>query len=77
MSTAYFVRASCMSGMPNRVSGIGPFASASKCPSIAAIFAGWCSSVLRPCWSPAKIWIGATISAIHSAIENIVRALAL
>ena len=24
-------------------------------PSIAAIFAGWCSSVFRPCWSPTKI----------------------
>src|ERR1700722_9862690 len=29
------------------------------------IFTGWCSSVLRPCWSPARIWIGATNVAIH------------
>ena len=37
------------------------------------IFAGWYSSVLRPCASPARIWIGATSAAIHIAIENIVR----
>ena len=41
-------------------------------PSIAAILAGWYCSVLRPCWSPAKIWIGAVTSTIHIAIENIV-----
>ena len=31
--------------------------------SIAAIFAGWCSSVFRPCWSPTKICTGASIAA--------------
>ena len=46
----------------------------SQCPSIAAILAGWCSSVLRPCRSPATIWIGATNAAIHIAMENITRA---
>ena len=44
---------------------------------MAAILAGWYSSVLRPCWSPATIWIGATSAAIHMAMENITRAGAL
>ncbi len=41
---------------------------------MAAILAGWCSSVLSPCRSPAKIWIGVTSAAIHIAIENMIRA---
>ena len=61
-----------MSGQPNRMSGWP--APVSQCPSMAAILAGWCSSVLRPCWSPATIWIGATSAAIHMAMENITRA---
>ncbi len=46
-STAKRVVSACMSGQPNRISG------APRCvlkwPSMAAILAGWCSSVLRPC----------------------------
>ena len=42
---------------------------------MAAILAGWCSSVLSPWKSPARICAGAAISAIHMAIENITRAL--
>ncbi len=38
---------------------------------------GWCSSVLSPWASPARICIGVTIAAIHIAIENILRAPAL
>ena len=60
-------------GQPNRYSG-APSLWLSKWPSIAMIFTGWCSSVLRPCWSPATIWIGATMVAIHIAMENITRA---
>ncbi len=71
-STAKRVLSSCMSGQPNRINGAPRCVS--KWPSMAAILAGWCSSVLRPCWSPAKIWIGATMAAIHMAIENITRA---
>ena len=62
-----------MSGQPNRISGTLSPGVFSQWPSIAAILAGWCSSVLRPCRSPTTIWIGATISSIHIAIENIVR----
>ena len=61
-------------GRPNRISG-APSGWLSKWPSIAMTLAGWCSSVLRPCASPATIWIGATSAAIHIAIENAVRAL--
>ncbi len=60
-----------MSGMPNRISGARVLPS--KSPSMAAILAGWYCSVLIPWVSPARIWIGATIAAIHIAIENIVR----
>ena len=59
--------------MPKRISG-APSGWLSKCPSIAMTFCGWCSSVLSPCRSPAKIWIGVTITAIHIAMENIRRA---
>lgn len=66
-----------MLGMPNSVRGIGPSVLVSKCPSMAATLAGWCSSVLMPWKSPATIWIGATTVAIQSAIENMTLALAL
>jgi hypothetical protein len=62
--------------MPNRISG-APSGWLSKWPSIAMTLTGWCSSVLRPCMSPAKIWIGVTIAAIHMAIENMVRTASL
>jgi hypothetical protein len=35
----------------------------SQCPSMAAIFAGWCFRVFRPCISPISAWTGATITA--------------
>ena len=35
----------------------------SQSASIAAIFAGWCSSVLRPCRSPTRICIGTSTAA--------------
>ena len=71
-SMAYFTLPAAWSGQPNRISG-APSLWLWKWPSIAMIFTGWCSSVLRPCWSPAKIWIGATSVAIHIAIENMTR----
>ncbi|MCY1462242.1 hypothetical protein D9M71_799980 [compost metagenome] len=41
-----------MSGMPNRISGVGSPGTFSQWPSIAAIFTGWCLRVLRPWKSP-------------------------
>ncbi|MND97332.1 hypothetical protein D3C80_896500 [compost metagenome] len=45
----------------------------SQWPSMAAIFAGWYFSVFRPCASPIRACTGATISAIHIAIDSILR----
>jgi len=39
--------------------------------SIAAILAGWCSSVFRPCWSPAKICSGASSAAIAIPVRSV------
>ncbi len=59
-----------MSGMPNRLSGVPPF-SVSHSPSIAAIFAGWCFSVLMTCWSQITDCIREITSSSNSAIENV------
>jgi len=75
ISTVQSTRSAASSGIPNRISGAPAFVS--KWPSIAAIFAGWCSSVLSPWKSPVTICSGATIAAIHIAIENISRAAGL
>ena len=72
MPTAWSSVPVSMLGSPNRYSG-APLSWLSKCPSIAMTLVGWCSSVFSPCWSPAKIWIGATRSSIHIAIENMTR----
>ena len=37
-----------------------PACEPSQCASMAAILIGWCSSVLRPCWSPMKSCSGAS-----------------
>ena len=73
ISTLKRVSSRCMSGQPNRISGVGSPLLLSQWPSIAAIFAGWCSRVLRPWASPISACTGATISAIHMAIESILR----
>ena len=38
--------------------------------SIAATFCGWCSSVLRPCWSPTNICSGTSTAATVSATRS-------
>ncbi|MNH21602.1 hypothetical protein D3C79_814190 [compost metagenome] len=62
-----------MSGMPNRISGTPCPGVLLQWPSTAAIFAGWCLSVFRPCTSPITTCNGAVNSSIHRAIENIRR----
>lgn len=62
-----------MSGQPNSSNGVGSPDELSQCPSMAAIFAGWCSSVFSPWKSPITACTGATSSAIHIAIESILR----
>ena len=62
-----------MLGRPNRIRGAPSGPDGSQSPSMAATFMGWCSSVFSPCRSPMPICSGATIAAIHIAIENIVR----
>ena len=39
--------------------------------SIAAIFAGWCSSVFSPCWSPTKICSGASTAATTTPVRSV------
>ncbi|MNP24347.1 hypothetical protein D3C76_1171030 [compost metagenome] len=73
ISTLKRVSSRCMSGQPNRISGVGPPSLLSQWPSMAAILAGWCSRVLRPWASPITACIGATSSAIHMAIDSILR----
>ena len=61
-----------------RVSAFGSANSTSGAPrsvfhsaSIAAIFAGWCSSVFNPCRSPAKICSGAITAAITTPVRSV------
>ncbi len=70
--TAKSLRRFSWSGKPMSVSG----APRSVChsASIAAIFAGWCSSVFRPCRSPTTIWIGTRTAATCAAKRRVLRA---
>ena len=66
-SRSRFARAA-PSGMANSSSG-APRVVCQR-PSIAAIFAGWCSSVFRPCWSPTKICSGISSAASVSPTRS-------
>ncbi|MNV61183.1 hypothetical protein D3C71_1536810 [compost metagenome] len=65
------MRPSFSLGRPNSVSG-APF-SVCQMPSMAAILAGWCSSVLRPCRSPMKICSGITTATAVMAVRRALR----
>ena len=56
ISTAMCVVRASSSGRPNSTSGTPR--SVSQIASMAAIFAGWCFSVFRPCRSPSTICTG-------------------
>src|SRR5258708_18713931 len=43
--------------------------------STAAIFAGWCSSVFKPCWSPTRICTGTRVAATIRPARNVFAAL--
>ncbi|MNP34800.1 hypothetical protein D3C76_1281070 [compost metagenome] len=62
-----------MSGRPNNTSGDGSPGLLSQWPSMAAIFAGWCSRVFRPWASPTAICTGVATRIIHMAIDSILR----
>lgn len=71
--TAKRVVSASLSGQPNRVRGTPSPGTFSQCPSIAAILAGWCFSVFRPCRSPTKAWMGATARIMPTPMANILR----
>src|SRR5690606_23771153 len=67
------VSSPAMSGEPSGSKGVGSPEEWPQCPAVAALLAGGCPSALSPWKSPTRAWIGATISAIHMAIESILR----
>ena len=69
ISIAKSLRCFSAFGIANSTSGT-PF-SVFQIASIAAIFAGWCSSVLRPCRSPTKACTGASTAASTTPVRSV------